>query len=146
MKVSQEGIDLIKHFEGFANKSYICLGGAKTIGYGHKLKLDEHLDEIDQTTAELILQKDLEACELAVLRNINVALNQNQFDALVSFTFNVGAGALQRSTLRQKINREDHHLVSNELKKWVYAGEKKLVGLLLRREAEAALYTATTIN
>jgi lysozyme len=77
-----------------------------------------------------------------VLRLIAVPLTAGQFDALVSFTFNLGGGALQRSTLRRKVNREEHAAVPAELMEWVWAGGRKLKGLVRRREAEAALYLA----
>lgn len=140
MKTSQNGIDLIKHFEGFCQNPYNCPGGYKTIGYGHVIKEGEAFSNIDQVQGEELLVKDLIQAEKAVHRNIKIELKQNQFDALVSFTFNLGGGALQCSTLRQKINRQEHDLVANELKKWIYAGGKKLLGLKLRREAEAELY------
>jgi lysozyme len=87
--------------------------------------------------------EDVQTAERAVLRLITVPLTDGQFDALVSFTFNLGAGALQRSTLRRKINRGDHANVPAEFRKWVWAGGRKLEGLVRRREAEAALYSAT---
>ena len=79
--------------------------------------------------------------ERAVLRLISVPLTQGQFDALVSFTFNLGAGALQRSTLRRTVNREEHADVPAELMKWVWAGGRKLKGLVKRRKAEGLLYS-----
>lgn len=78
--------------------------------------------------------------ERAVLRLISVPLTDGQFDALVSFTFNLGAGALQRSTLRRKVNREEHEDVPAEFLRWVWAGGRKLNGLIRRRRAEATLY------
>jgi lysozyme len=78
--------------------------------------------------------------ERAVLRLITAPLSNGQFDALVSFTFNLGAGALQRSTLRRKVNREEHTDVPAELMKWVWAGGKKLNGLVKRRKAESMNY------
>lgn len=143
MKTSQNGIDLIKHFEGFCQSPYNCPSGHKTIGYGHVMKENETFSSIDQTQAEELLSMDLSKAEQAIYRNIKVELKQNQFDALASFTFNLGGGALQCSTLRQKINRQDHELVANELRKWIYAGGKKLLGLKLRREAEAELYNSS---
>ena len=76
----------------------------------------------------------------AVLRLIRVPLEDGRFGALCSFTFNLGAGALQRSTLRRRVNREEHEAVPRELRRWVWAGGRKLKGLIRRREAEAALY------
>ena len=80
--------------------------------------------------------------EGAVLRLIEVPLTDGQFDGLVSFAFNCGSGALQRSTLRRKVNREEHGEVPKELLKWVWSGGKKLKGLIRRREAEGRLYSS----
>ncbi len=93
--------------------------------------------------AETLLRQDVQTAESAVLRLITVPLTEGQFDALISFTFNLGAGALQRSTLRRKVNRGDHTALPAEFSKWVWAGGRKLEGLVRRREAEAALYSAT---
>ena len=87
-----------------------------------------------------MLRSDVEIAERAVLRLIETGLDNGQFDALVSFAFNLGAGALQRSTLRRKINREDHLAVPAEFCRWVWAGGRKLKDLVRRREAEAAMY------
>ncbi len=87
-----------------------------------------------------MLRRDVQVAERAVLRLIDVPLTDGQYDALVSFTFNLGAGALQRSTLRRKVNREEHADVPAQLMRWVVAGGKRLRGLARRREAEASLY------
>ena len=86
------------------------------------------------------MRQDAQITERAVLRLINVPLTDGQFDALVSFTYNLGGGALQRSTLRRKINREEHTEVPEQFMRWVWAGGRKLRGLVRRREAEAGLY------
>ena len=78
--------------------------------------------------------------ERAVLRLITVPLSDGQFDALVSFTFNLGSGALQRSTLRRKVNRQEYEDAALEFGKWVWAGGRRLKGLINRRKAEAALF------
>lgn len=95
---------------------------------------------ITQAEATELLRKDVGIAELAVLRLISVPLTDGQFDALVSFTFNLGAGALQRSTLRRKANRGEHDSVPAELMKWVWAAGKRLPGLVRRRKAEALAY------
>jgi GH24 family phage-related lysozyme (muramidase) len=125
---------------------YICPAGYPTIGYGHVVNPDERqqfASGITSEQAEALLRQDVQIAERAVLRLITVPLTDGQFDALVSFTFNLGAGALQRSTLRRKVNRGDHAAVPPEFRKWVWAGGRKLEGLVRRREAEAALYSAT---
>ena len=148
--LTDDGLALIKRFEGFAPEIYICPGGWPTIGYGHVVRDDERVvrddererfaDGIDEATAEKLLRRDVETAERAVLRLIRVPLEDGRFDALVSFTFNLGAGALQRSTLRRKVNCGEHDAVPREFRRWVWAGGRKLKGLVRRREAEAVFY------
>lgn len=141
-KTSLRGVILIKTFEGFSALAYICPAGYKTIGYGHVVRSDETFTQaISKPQALELLQRDLKNTECSVLRLICVPLQQNQFDALVSFTYNLGAGALQRSTLRRKINRLEHQAAVREFSRWVWAGGRKLKGLVLRRQAEALLYS-----
>lgn len=141
MKTSEKGINFIKSFEAFKERPYLCPAGVWTIGYGHVIGQNEHFDEISENYAHSMLAYDLKFAESAVSRNIDIELSQNEFDALVSFAFNLGSGALQRSTLRQKINYgiagED---IYKEFMKWVYAAGRKLVGLVRRRSAEAEMY------
>ena len=128
-QITQEGLDLIKRFEGFSPTIYICPAGYPTIGYGHVVRGDERdlfADGIDEQKAEDLLQRDVRWAERGVLRLIDVPLTDGQFDALVSFTFNLGTGALQRSTLRRKVNREEHEQVPHEFMRWVWAGGRKL--------------------
>lgn len=148
-KISKTGLDLIKRFEGFSPTVYICSAGYPTIGYGHVVKPQEQEQFVGGITpeqAEILLRQDVQTAERAVLRLITVPLTDGQFDALVSFTFNLGAGALQRSTLRRKVNRGDHANVPAEFRKWVWAGGRKLEGLVKRRKAESDLYATTIIS
>jgi GH24 family phage-related lysozyme (muramidase) len=141
--ISKQGLDLICRFEGFSPVIYICPAGYPTIGYGHLIteaNKERFLDGVDEDEALELLRSDVGKAERAVLRLIAVPLTQGQFDALVSFTFNLGGGALQRSTLRRKVNREEHDDVPAELMKWVWAGGRKLNGLVKRRAAEAEIY------
>lgn len=141
--VTKDGINLIKHFEGFEPEIYLDAAGLPTIGYGHLLRAGEaemFKNGISPEAGEALLIKDVLSAEQAVLRLIHVPLTDGQFDALVSFTFNLGSGALQRSTLRRKINREEHDEVPEQLMRWVWAGGRKLKGLARRREAEVRLY------
>lgn len=139
--ITQEGIDLIKRFEGFSPTVYFCPAGYPTIGYGHVVKKGENFsDGVTQGEAEELLRLDAQIAERAVLRLITVPLTDGQFDALVSFTYNLGSGALQRSTLRRVINRQNHHNVPAQLMRWVWAGGRKLRGLVRRREAESVSY------
>lgn len=140
MKTSSSAVHLIKEFEGFRSKAYTCPGGYKTIGFGHVLRSDDNLAYIDENEAEKLLEQDLKIAEISVIRNIAVDLTQGQFDALTSFSFNLGSAALQRSTLRQKVNRLEHEEVPREFLRWVYAGGIVMPGLVRRREAEVNLY------
>ena len=111
--------------------------------YGHLLRPGE--DEIFKNgispeAGEALLIKDVLLAEQAVCRLIKVPLTDSQFDALVSFTFNLGSGALQRSTLRRKVNHEEHEEVPEQFLRWVWAGGRKLRGLIRRREEESLLY------
>ena len=142
-RISKHGLDLIRHFESFSPAIYICPAGYPTIGYGHLItdvNKVQFLDGVDEPQAQELLQQDAQKAERAVLRLISVPLTPGQFDALASFAFNLGSGALQRSTLRRKVNREEHAGVPAEFLKWVWAGGRKLKGLVKRRAAEAALY------
>ena len=138
------GMALIQRFEGFVAKPYLCPAGFLTVGYGHRVHLSERKameGGITKAVAEELLLRDVAAAGSAVLRLIEVPLLDSQYDALVSFTFNLGSAALQRSTLRQKINRNEHLDVPAELLKWVLAGGRKLPGLVARRAAEGARYS-----
>ena len=139
MKTSQAGIDLIKHFEGFRAKAYHCSAGMATIGYGHTRGVKMG-DTCTMTRAEEWLREDLQDAESAVSRLIPRKMTQNQFDALVSFTFNLGPGALAKSTLRKRVGAMQDGEAAQEFHKWVYAGGKKLDGLVRRRAAEAKMY------
>lgn len=142
--ITDVGLTLIKRFEGFSPTIYLCPAGYPTIGYGHLVKPQERTRfaaGIDEAQGEDLLRLDARIAESAVLRLIRVPLTDGQFDALVSFTFNLGAGALQRSTLRRKVNREEHAAIPRELLKWVRSGSNVLPGLVRRRKAEAACYT-----
>jgi len=147
MKLSQKGIDLIKEFEGFRSYPYLCPAGVPTIGYGATYypdgtKVSISDDDISNEYAELILKHQVDSIySEAVNRYVNVTLTQNQFDALVSFTYNVGIGAFQKSTLLKHVNNENHEKAKNEFKKWVRANGKVLKGLKRRRKAEKKLYT-----
>ena len=142
-QITEEGINLIKRFEGFPSSIYICPAGYPTIGYGHVVRDGEKqrfAEGIDKAEGENLLRQDVLWAERGVLRLIDVPLSDGQFDSLVSFTFNLGTGALQRSTLRRKVNREEHDEVPAQFKRWVWAGGRKLRGLELRRKAEAGYY------
>jgi lysozyme len=130
--ITPAGLALIKQFEGFSATVYICPAGYPTIGYGHVVKLQEQekfSNGITAEQAEFLLRQDVQTAERAVLRLIAVALTDGQFDALVSFTFNLGAGALQRSTLRRKVNRGDHAAVPGGIQEMGLGGGKEAGGV-----------------
>lgn len=133
---------LIREFEGYHPVPYRCPAGLWTVGYGHVLAPHEPRETISMAQTEALLATDLRRSEWSVSALVKVALTQPQFDALVSFTFNVGSGALERSTLRRMVNRGEHAEVPQQLLRWVYAGGRKMPGLLRRRTAEAALYAS----
>lgn len=144
MKISHKGLELIKHYEGVRLSPYKCPAGLYTIGVGHLmgdgLSLPDSwnrlftMDEVDA-----LLTKDVARFERGVERYCPVRLSQSQFDALVSFSFNLGLGVLQRSSVRQKVNRGDFEGATKSLLRYNKAKGKVLKGLDLRRKDEAKL-------
>mgnify|MGYP003366972558 CR=1 FL=1 len=139
MITGETGLELIKEFEGLRLTAYLCPAQVWTIGYGHTAGVRQG-DVIIEAQADAFLRHDLAASELAVGRRVTALLNQNQFDALVSFTFNLGAGNLSRSSLLQKLNAGDYAGAAEEFLRWNRAGGKPLAGLSRRRAAERALF------
>lgn len=141
MKTSQQGIDLIKEFEGFRKEAYLCPGLVWTIGYGHTRGVRQG-DVISESKAEEFLRGDLEEVESIVGHMITVEIDQNQFDALVSLVYNIGSGNFYDSTIRRLINKEcwDITKLEHAWKMWKRGGGKTLPGLVRRREAEFNLY------
>ena len=139
MKTSQKGIDLIKSFESLELKAYKCPAGVLTIGYGHTGSDVKPNSVINIFQAEELLKKDLAIAESTV--NRIPGLNQNQFDALVSFVYNLGSGNFDKSTLKRLViaNPRDPK-IREAFGMWIKAGGKPLAGLIRRREAEANLY------
>lgn len=156
MKVSDKVIKMIKHHEGVRTKPYQCPALLWTVGVGHvidpmhgRLKIEDRknlpipdgwnrtlpMEEVDE-----ILKKDLARFEQGVARLCPVELTQGQFDALVSFSFNVGLGNLQKSTIRMKVNRGDMEGAAEAFLDWTKAGGKVLKGLVNRRNDEKALF------
>lgn len=143
-RVSNNGIKLVTRHEGLKLIKYKDPIGIWTIGYGHKLLPGETYDAITLEKAEQLLEQDLNIAADAVRRMVKVPLNQNQFDALASFVFNVGSGNFQGSTLLRKLNKGDYEGAAQEFKRWVYGTEKdksvKLPGLIRRRADEEKLF------
>ena len=145
MRISPRGLSLLKQFEGCRLIPYKDSAGLWTIGYGHliadgKTLPDSAKYKITQKQADLLLKYDVIPREKAVERLCAVPLSQNEFDALVSFVFNLGAGCFQRSTIRQKLNRGDRAGAAKVLLRYNRAGGKVIKGLVNRRMAEFKLF------
>jgi lysozyme len=135
--------EIIKKYEGYSSKRYIDADGNDTIGYGHECKKGDGLDVISMAQADNLLDYDINMAAQAVLRlTTEVQLNDNQFAALIDFVFNLGAGSFQASTLRMVINRGDFEEAPEQFKKWIYGNNRKLPGLIERRQAEVNLFTS----
>ncbi|HFN3575115.1 lysozyme [Enterobacter hormaechei] len=144
MQTSEKGIALIKQFEGCKLTAYQDSVGVWTIGYGWTQPVDGKPIRagmtIKQETAERLLKTGLVSYESDVSRLVKVGLTQGQFDALVSFTYNLGSRSLSTSTLLRKLNAGDYAGAADEFLRWNKAGGKVLNGLTRRREAERALF------
>jgi len=149
IRVPPQAIELAKRFEGFERKvkrgteitavPYICPAGFWTIGYGHLC--DPKHPPITEAEAEVFLAGDLQTALAATLRYCPVLATESEerLAAIADFTFNLGGGRLQTSTLRRRVNQRDWLAAAKELRRWVYGGGRVLPGLVVRREAEAAL-------
>ena len=148
---SQRCIDIIKQFEGFRAKPYLCPAGVPTIGYGstryannQPVKLTDA--PISEEQASNIMKATLEKeYAPAVNRYVQVVINQNQYDALVDFAYNLGINALKTSTLLKKVNKGDMAGAANEFDKWVFSDGKKLDGLVKRRAKEKELFLSAPL-
>lgn len=132
-------IGIIKHFENLELKAYLCPAGVWTIGWGHTKGVKKG-DKINQRQAVKLLKEDLTSAEMSVEQLVKVDLNQHQFDALVSFVFNLGHGNFAESTLLKKLNKGDYLGAANEFQRWVFSNGEKLNGLVHRRDDEALLF------
>jgi lysozyme len=144
MHVSPSGVDLICNFEGLRLKAYDDGVGVWTIGYGTtKYPNGIRVKKGDTCTleqAKAYMQNDLKAFERTVNDAVNVSINQNQFDALVSLAYNIGATAFKKSTLVKRLNEGNYKAAANQFNVWVNAGGKRMQGLVNRRAAERALF------
>jgi lysozyme len=139
-RLSRPGAELIANFEGYRGTVYRDAVGIPTIGYGHVVRPGEHFGFLSRQAALALLQRDATAAAHAVHQAVRVQLSQNQFDALVSFVFNVGAGAFRSSTLLRKLNNGDYQGAADQFGAWTHAGGRVLPGLVTRRNAEAAMF------
>ncbi|MDP2686445.1 MAG: lysozyme [Aequorivita sp.] len=146
MKLSEKGLNLIKKYESFRNNPYLCPAGIATIGYGatyypNGTKVTLKDKPITLKEAEELLKDTVINFEDGVTNMVKKPINQNQFDALVSFSYNLGLNALKGSTLLKKVNKNPNDItITQEFGKWVNANKKKLNGLVKRRNSEAYLY------
>ena len=138
-KMQTVNYEIIKEFEGLRLEAYKCPADVWTIGYGHTNKVKQG-DAITTGEAEVLLALDVQEAERAVNAYVDVDINQNQFDALVSFVYNLGAGNFKSSTLLRKLNQGDYLGAANEFERWNKAGGKVLNGLVRRRKAESNLF------
>lgn len=139
LTTQENGLAIIKYYEGFRDTAYICPAGILTIGYGHTKGVTKG-QTITQEQGEELLKADLKEAEQAVCSAVKVELHQDQFDALVSFVFNLGVGNFRASTLLKKLNAGDFDGVGAEFGKWINAGGKPSDGLRKRRNSEAQLF------
>jgi lysozyme len=139
MKISAEGLALIKKFEGCELEAYKCSAGVWTIGYGHTKGVEEGMT-ITKDQAEEMLLEELVEYEKAVEEAVHNQLDQCMFDALVSWTYNLGPTNLNSSTMLKVLNAGQYEDVPAQIKRWNKAGGKVLEGLTRRREAEALLF------
>ena len=145
MKTSDMGLSLIKSFEGFSSKPYLCPAGVPTIGYGatyypdgRRVTMQDRPVTVAQATD--MLRSMLASYEAGVSRYVQVPLTQGQFDALVSFAYNLGLSALKGSTLLRLVNARDYAGAAAQFVRWNRAGGKVLPGLTRRREAERVMF------
>ena len=139
MNISKEGLSLIKKFEGCELEAYLCPAGVWTIGYGHTKDVKEG-DKINRDEADYLLQEEMIEYESYINDFVEVPLEQNQFDALCSWVYNLGPTNLKNSTMLRVLNEEKYADVPQEIKRWNKAGGEVLDGLIKRREAEAKMF------
>jgi len=139
LQMSDKGLDLIKMFEGFSPAPYMDIAGRWTIGYGHTRGVNQDTPHVTKEQATELLREEVQLFENEVNRSIRVLLNQNQFDALVSLTYNTGSEPLFK-TLGADLNRGNYQAAADQFSVWVYAGGKISDGLIKRRAAERELF------
>ena len=142
MKTSKIGLQLIKKWEGFRSNSYLCPANVWTIGYGHTTTAKPN-QSVTRTEAETLLRVDLFRYEQAVNNYVKVPINQNQFDALVSFTYNCGVAAFKGSTLLSLLNKGRYQSAAKQFPRWNRGGGRVLEGLSRRRQDEKRLFLTT---
>ena len=139
MKIGNKGLEMIKHFEGLELNAYKCAAGVWTIGYGHTKGVQEGM-VISEETANEMLVEELKEYENYINTLVTVELNQNQFDAMVSWVYNLCSSNLQARTLLKVLNAGNYEGVPEQIMRWNKAGGRVLEGLTRRRQAEADLF------
>jgi len=145
MNINEEGLQIIKDFEGFSSSVYLCPANRWTIGYGstwdknRKPVTKDHPD-VSEKQAEKLLMQEVHHSEYAIDKLLSCELTENMYSAICSFVYNVGSGNFQRSTMRMKLNRGDYYGASAEFPKWRKAGGRILKGLVKRRAVERELF------
>jgi lysozyme len=143
MNLSKAGLELLKRSEGFRGRVYTDIAGLRTIGFGHRVRPDEDfVQPLNLAQGEALLAEDVASTVAVVAHYVRVPLTQGQFDALVDFIFNLGAGRLASSTLLQYLNAGKYNAAAWQLLAWDHAGAKEIAGLKARREAEFNLWMA----
>ncbi|MAZ68785.1 MAG: hypothetical protein CMG49_05410 [Candidatus Marinimicrobia bacterium] len=145
MKINAEGLNIIKHFEGFSPTVYLCPANRWTIGYGstwdkQRKPVTKSHPPITEEDGEYLLRQELDHCYYAIDKLVTAEITENMHSALCSFIFNVGSGNFQSSTMRMKLNRGNYEGASAEFPKWRRAGGKILQGLVRRRTMERELF------
>ena len=138
-RINDEGVALIRQWEGCKLTAYLCPAGVWTIGYGHTATAREGMT-ITEAEAERLLRQDLALFEAEVARAVDVDLTDNQFAALVSWSYNIGVGAMRRSSLIRRLNAGEYDAVPGELARWNKVKGRVVKGLSNRRAAEAGLW------
>ena len=146
MQISEEGLSFIKAFEDFSAKPYLCPANVLTIGYGHAILPDEQFTEITEEEAIELLKKDCTKFTSAINRLVKVGLNRNQFDALISFVFNIGVGAFTKSTLLKLLNQGNYNDAAKEFPRWSTVKGVPCNGLITRRQLEKCLFLTPLKN
>lgn len=148
MRISASGLQHVKNSEGFRAKPYTCTGGKLTVGYGHAIKdgEDHLMNGVTREQADKILANDIKIAEAAVSRAVRVPLTQNQVDALISFTFNLGANNFFKSTLLQMVNNRQFKNAADQFLRWVHSGGKETPGLVKRRKLEREMFLKPAIR
>lgn len=145
LELSDDGLDHIKQWEALRTHAYLDSVGVWTIGYGHTRTARKGMT-ISEAKAEQLLERDVAWAEAAVSKYVNVPITQNQYDALVSLCFNIGATAFRKSTLVRELNKKNYEAVPSQLMRWKHGGGRVIKGLVNRRMSEVALWNEADVK